>query len=299
MAKRTRRAMAKRECWASYVSTITSEIPLSQIWKRIPKIVGKFVPDISPVLTSGSTRSFNQISQAGTQSYVSSSTQQDTATITHIAAELPKVHLPYFEDKDEDDWDTFWRALDSIINSKASLNKATKFQYLQGQLWGEARQVIVNLSLTDDDYNHALQLLQDNYSDKETAIAHLSYKLLDLPSPNKCYESLQSFRLSIETIIKGLSTKVSVGNAEWLTKLIIQRKLPNEVIDSLCTHYIILSQNQIFDGLRAYVQRLRSRGKLRTQEKITKGESSDKNKNVPTGSQKLRLQNSSSTKWKQ
>ncbi|XP_069179578.1 uncharacterized protein [Procambarus clarkii] len=114
-----------------------------------------------------------QISQAETQSNVSSSTQQDTATITHIATELPKAHLPYFEGKDEDDWDTFWRTLDSIINSKASLKKATKFQYLQGQLWGEARQVIANLSLTDDDYDHALQLLQDNYSDKETAIARL------------------------------------------------------------------------------------------------------------------------------
>ncbi|XP_069183225.1 uncharacterized protein [Procambarus clarkii] len=242
-----------------------------------------------------------QISQAGTQSNVSSSTQQSNATITHIAAELPKVQLPYFEGKDEDDWDTFWRHFDSIINSKPSLKKATKFQYLQGQLRGEARQVIANLSLTDDDYDHALQLLQDNYSDKETAIARLSYKLLDLPSPNKSYESLQSFRLSIESIIKALSTKVPVGDAEWLIKLIIQRKLPNEVIDSLCTHYNtnILSQSQIIDGLRAYVQRLRSRGKLRSQEKIPKGESTDKSKNVQNGSQKSRQQNSSSAKWKQ
>ncbi|XP_069179197.1 uncharacterized protein [Procambarus clarkii] len=104
---------------------------------------------------------------------VSSSTQQGTATITHIAAELPKVHLPYFEGKDEDDCDAFWRAFDSIINAKASLKKATKFQYLQGQLRGEAWQVIANLSLTDDNYNHAIQLLQDNNSDKETEIAHL------------------------------------------------------------------------------------------------------------------------------
>ncbi|XP_069181195.1 uncharacterized protein [Procambarus clarkii] len=33
-----------------------------------------------------------------------------------------------------------------------------------------------------------------------------------------------------------------------------------------------LPKNQIFDGLRAYVQRLRSRGKLRTQENITKAD---------------------------
>ncbi|XP_069161382.1 uncharacterized protein [Procambarus clarkii] len=34
---------AKSECWASYVSTITSETPLAQIWKRIRKIADVFV----------------------------------------------------------------------------------------------------------------------------------------------------------------------------------------------------------------------------------------------------------------
>lgn len=49
------------------------------------------------------------------------------------------------------------------------------------------------MPLTDNDYDLAIQLLHDNYSDKETAVERLSYKLLDLPSPKTTYESLQSF----------------------------------------------------------------------------------------------------------
>lgn len=40
----------KLESWKSFVSTITSDIPLPQIWKKTCKIAGKFVPDVSPVL---------------------------------------------------------------------------------------------------------------------------------------------------------------------------------------------------------------------------------------------------------
>ncbi|XP_069163200.1 uncharacterized protein [Procambarus clarkii] len=115
------------------------------------------------------------LSQA--QSNVSSSTQQGNTTITHIAAELPKVHLPYFKGKNDDDLDVFWRAFDSIMNSKASLKKATKFQYLHAQLRGEARQAIANLSLTDDNYDHALQFLQDNFMIRrlQLPIFHTNY----------------------------------------------------------------------------------------------------------------------------
>jgi len=41
---------ARKQSWQSYVSTITSKLPLSSVWKRVAKISGKFRPSPTPVL---------------------------------------------------------------------------------------------------------------------------------------------------------------------------------------------------------------------------------------------------------
>ena len=49
---RFRKAMkaARRQCWASFVSSINRRTPVSSIWKKIGKIAGKFTPNPPPVL---------------------------------------------------------------------------------------------------------------------------------------------------------------------------------------------------------------------------------------------------------
>ena len=41
---------ARKECWATYISSINAKTPLSTVWKKIRKIAGKYIPSQPPVL---------------------------------------------------------------------------------------------------------------------------------------------------------------------------------------------------------------------------------------------------------
>lgn len=53
------------------------------------------------------------------------------------------------------------------VYSKATIPKVTKFTYLQSLIKGEAKKVIANLSLDEDTYDIAIQLLKVNYYTKQ------------------------------------------------------------------------------------------------------------------------------------
>ncbi|XP_069176927.1 uncharacterized protein, partial [Procambarus clarkii] len=161
---------------------------------------------------------------------------------------------------DTESWDDFWSKFVDAVDSKANVPQTTKFTYLQGLLRNEALKVIYNITLTSDGYTSAVQLLKTNYDNKERTITVLVQKLLDLPSANNSAESLQTFRLELESLLKALSLKVQVQSAEWMTKVVVKRKMPRETLDKLCTIYntTFLTLKEITEGLHTLVERQRA-----------------------------------------
>ncbi|XP_069184712.1 uncharacterized protein [Procambarus clarkii] len=74
------------------------------------------------------------------------------------------------------------------------------------------------------------------------------------------WNSLQTFRLELESLLKALSLKVLVQSAEWMTKVVVKRKLPRETLDKLCTMYnkTFLTLKEITEGLHTLVERQRA-----------------------------------------
>ncbi|XP_069160619.1 uncharacterized protein [Procambarus clarkii] len=146
------------------------------------------------------------------------------------------------------------------VDSKTNILKTTKFTYLQCLLRNEALKVISNITLTSDGYDLAVQLLKRNYDNKEKTITILVQKFMALPTANNSTDSLQTFRLELESLLKALSLKVQIQTAEWMTEVVVRRKLLRETLDKLCTMYnkTSLTMNEITEGLHTLVERQRA-----------------------------------------
>ncbi|XP_069186552.1 uncharacterized protein [Procambarus clarkii] len=89
---------------------------------------------------------------------------------TQPEVKLPSVSLPTFSGTQYESWDTFWNKFVDAMDANAAIPKTTKFTYLQSQLRGEVLKVVCNLTLSNDSYDSAVQLLTENYADPERAV---------------------------------------------------------------------------------------------------------------------------------
>ncbi|XP_069184506.1 uncharacterized protein [Procambarus clarkii] len=152
---------------------------------------------------------------------------------TQPEVKLPSLNLPTFSGTEGKSWDYFWNKFVDSVDSNANVAKTTKFTYLQGVLKNEALQVVCNLTFNDDVYDNAVQLLKVNYAKSERTIRLLTQKLLDINPPNSTADSLQAFRLELESLLKAFKNKVNLDESDWIIQVHMKRKLPSDVLDKL------------------------------------------------------------------
>jgi hypothetical protein len=98
----------------------------------------------------------------------------------HSQVRLPKIDLPKFNGS-LSTWITFINLFDTTIHLNNTLSNVMKFQYLLSVLSGEPLNLIRSLSLTDENYMVAYNLLKERYhNSRRLQLLHLNL-LLDLP----------------------------------------------------------------------------------------------------------------------
>ena len=143
----------------------------------------------------------NGSSQAKSQVYVSEAQSQNHA----VRVKLPKISLQKFSGKVEH-WQEFWDSFKSAIHDSPSLAKVDKFKYLRSYLEEPVKKVIGGLSLTDADYDSAIQILKNRYArPAKIKRAHMS-QLINLPAVynEKNITKLQQLHDDIETNFRSL-----------------------------------------------------------------------------------------------
>ena len=96
-------------------------------------------------------------------------------------ARLPKFQLKSFS-RDVLSYQEFWETYNSAVHSNENLDNVTKFSYLRGLLEDQAASSISWLSLSSENYEEAVQLLQARYGNKQIFISAHIDKLLGLPN---------------------------------------------------------------------------------------------------------------------
>ncbi|XP_039537635.1 LOW QUALITY PROTEIN: uncharacterized protein LOC120485906 [Pimephales promelas] len=100
---------------------------------------------------------------------------------------LPKLIINKFSG-DISLWQDFWNQFETAIHRNDALSKTEKFNYLKTYVAGAASKAIAGLMLTDSNYDHAIDLLQNRFGRKDLLInAHMT-KLLNLCPVKKSYD---------------------------------------------------------------------------------------------------------------
>jgi len=126
---------------------------------------------------------------------------------------LPRIELPTFDGRFEENWQSFQDLFIATIENNPSLSSAQKLQYLKSCVRGEAANLIQSFSVTDQNYREAWGLLTDRFDNKRELIqalirrftsqpiirqesASALQKLLDVT--NECLRSLKVMGRSVD-----------------------------------------------------------------------------------------------------
>ncbi len=142
---------------------------------------------------------------------------------------LPKLPLPRFEGNLLK-WTTFHDSFTSAVHNDASLSDVQRFQYLRGQLDGEAARAIEGLALTNDNYNKAQDILAKRFGQKHKLINAYMRALWEIEQPADTVEQLRTFHDGLESHVRGLEALGTTEGAYGaLLVPVIMDKLPARV----------------------------------------------------------------------
>ena len=79
------------------------------------------------------------------------------------------------------EWIPFWDAFKSAVHENVSISKIDKFNYLNSLLEGVAAMTIQGLSLTEDNYDSAVETLKERFGNPQQIFTSHMEELLKLP----------------------------------------------------------------------------------------------------------------------
>ncbi|XP_053406660.1 uncharacterized protein LOC128559357 [Mercenaria mercenaria] len=141
---------------------------------------------------------------------------------------LPKIDIPSFNGN-KLYWIEFWDSFESAVHNNDRLSEVDKFNYLKSKLTGEAKHTITGLSLSNKNYEIAIQTLHKRFGDRQETI-DLHYKaLIDIFPVRNSVESLRQFMDKTEKHLRCLEVLNQDTNQEVFVSM-LRRKLPNDVL---------------------------------------------------------------------
>ena len=163
------------------------------------------------------------------ESHISDLNTSQTSTSSHVGrARLPKLELPKFSGNYLE-FTSFFDKFLAIVDG-SELPAVTKFTYLQSLLTGEALASINGLTVTDDSYPVAKEILTKRYGRKERIIFSHIQTLLSLQVDCRKSNGLWSLYDSLQSHVRCLESLGVSGDTYGviLTPLILSR-LPQEI----------------------------------------------------------------------
>ena len=77
---------------------------------------------------------------------------------------------------------SFWDSFDSAVNKNADLSSVDKFNYLHALLEGQAARAIQGLTLSESNYQAAVEILHERFGKTQQIISAHMDELLKLPT---------------------------------------------------------------------------------------------------------------------
>ena len=146
-----------------------------------------------------------------------------------VKPQLLKLTLPKFRDVVMT-WSSFWDSFKAAVHDD-SIPKIDKFNYLNSSLEGLAARTVQGLTLTEGNYDSAVELLKERFGKPQQIISVHMDKLLRIPTcTGDRLSLLREVYGKVTVNVRGLSA-LGVGAEQYGSLLIpiIMAKLPNNV----------------------------------------------------------------------
>ena len=148
-----------------------------------------------------------------------------------VNVRLPKLQLTKFGGQLHR-WQEFWDGYSRAVHESDNLGNVDKFKYLRSLFEEPARSVVAGLSLTSNNYETAIKLLQDRYGDPVVIQrAHVN-QLAYLPSvySERNTARLRSLHDQIETHYRGLEAlDVDQNTYSTIVATMLMEKIPDAI----------------------------------------------------------------------
>ena len=148
-------------------------------------------------------------SSAATTSSAASTSEplpsRDSASESRV--KLPKLTIQPFKGE-LTTWTTFWDSFEVAIHKNRSLSNIEKFNYLRSMLQGPALDAIAGLTLTDANYNEAIQVLTSRFGNKQLIIDRYMEVLLSVEAvvSDSNLRALRHLYDTVEAQVRGLNS---------------------------------------------------------------------------------------------
>ena len=141
---------------------------------------------------------------------------------------LPKIDIVSFAG-DKLKWAEFWDSFECAIHNNKKLSNIERFNYLKGKVSGEAQRSIAGLSMANDNYQVAVDILRDRFGDSQEVIDLHYCKMINLPLASSSTSSLRNLLDNMERHLRSLEVLKQNVNQDVFVSM-IRAKLPQEVL---------------------------------------------------------------------
>ena len=158
-------------------------------------------------------------------------TSMVTPPATTNKVRLPKLTIKPFNGK-LTAWSPFWDSFNSAIHKNPDLSKVDKFNYLRSMVTHVALEAISGLTLTDANYDEAIEILTKRYGNKQLIINKHMEQLLSTEAVTSQHDvrGLRHLYDLVESNVRSLkSLEVQPESYGSLLSSVLMNKLPAEL----------------------------------------------------------------------
>ena len=171
-------------------------------------------------------------SSKNTESAMTQNQQSGTLpSSTKQKARLPKLTLRNFSG-DAMSWQSFWDSFEAAVHNNEDVSKVDKFNYLKSLLDGPAASTIAGFTLTAENYETAVKILNERYGNDQVIVSRHMDALLSLEGVTNVDEIKKVRKLydTIETHLRSLQN-LGVSSESYGSLLIpvILSRIPEEL----------------------------------------------------------------------
>ena len=157
-------------------------------------------------------------------------TESLTPVLPQTRSKLPKLILPKFRGEITQ-WRPFWDSFNSAVHTNSYLSNIDKFNHLNSVLEGQASRAIQGLTLSESNYQAAVELLHQRFGNPQHIISTHMDELLKIPAcTGEKASQLRFLYDKISINVRGLEA-LGVNSSQYGSLLIpvVMSKLPQDV----------------------------------------------------------------------